>query len=54
MVVLDPLPEVVVLGRRVNVQVPGVGNPFSTTLPVGTVHVGAVIKPTKGASGVTG
>lgn len=35
------------------VQVPA-GNPFRTTLPVATVHVGCVIKPKVGAVGVAG
>jgi hypothetical protein len=34
--------------------VPVAGNPFNTTLPVETVHVGCVIVPTAGAEGVAG
>lgn len=32
------------------IQLPA-GRPFSTTLPVATVHVGCVIKPAPGADG---
>ena len=39
-------------GVLVNVQVPVAGNPFKTTLPVDTEHVGWVIVPTVGAVGV--
>ena len=35
------------------VQLPE-GSPLSTTLPVGTAHVGCVIEPTTGAVGVAG
>ena len=35
------------------VQLPA-GNPFNTTLPVATVHVGWVIVPMVGAVGVAG
>ena len=35
------------------VQLPA-GNPFNTTDPVATVHVGWVMVPTVGAVGVTG
>ena len=41
-------------GDLVNVQVPDDGNPFNTTLPVATLHVGCVIVPGVGAVGVTG
>jgi hypothetical protein len=34
--------------------VPVAGNPFNTTLPVETVHVGCVIVPKEGAEGVAG
>jgi hypothetical protein len=37
-------------GLRINVHVPVVGNPLSTTLPVATVHVRLVIVPTSGAA----
>ena len=54
-VVLVPVPVVVIPpGVRVNVQVPGVGKPFSTTLPVAREHVGWVIVPTEGAEGTAG
>ena len=33
---------------------PDDGNPFNTTLPVATLHVGCVIVPTVGAAGVVG
>jgi hypothetical protein len=53
--VLVPLPVVVTdPGVRVSVHVPVDGSPFNTTLPVATVHVGAVIVPTTGADGVAG
>jgi hypothetical protein len=39
-VVLDPVPVVVPPGDLVKVQVPDVGKPFITTLPVDTLHVG--------------
>jgi hypothetical protein len=53
--VLVPVPVVVTLpGLRVRVQVPLEGNPFNTTLPVATVHVGWVIVPTTGAGGEAG
>jgi hypothetical protein len=54
MVVLGPIPEVVIFGRRVNVHESGVGRPLSTTLPVGILHVGTVILLTTGAVGVAG
>jgi hypothetical protein len=41
-------------GDLVNVQVPVDGNPFNTTLPVATLHVGCVIVPGVGVVGVTG
>ena len=50
MVVLVPDPEIL---PGLIVQLP-VGKPFSTTLPVETVHVGCVMVPTPGAAGVTG
>lgn len=46
----DPL-EVMLPGFRVRVHEP-VGKPVSTTLPVGTVHVGWAITPTAGAAGM--
>jgi hypothetical protein len=50
-----PVPvEVIVSGYLVNVQVPDEGKSLNTTLPVGKVHVGAVIVPTVGAGGLTG
>lgn len=48
--VLVPEPEIL---PGLIIQLP-VGNPFSTTLPVETVHVGWVMVPTPGAVGVTG
>ena len=55
MVVLVPEPvEVVPLGVLVKVQVPVAGNPFKTTLPVATAHVGCVMIPTVGAEGDDG
>jgi hypothetical protein len=52
-VVLVPVPFVVTApGLRVNVHVPVDGNPFNTTLPVATVHVGWVIVPAVGAVGM--
>ena len=54
-VVLVPVPVVVIApGKRVRVQVPVDGRPLSITLPVDTVHVGAVIVPTVGGEGITG
>lgn len=54
-VVLVPVPVVITSpGLRINVQVPVEGNPFNTTLPVATEHVGWVITPTTGAEGVSG
>jgi hypothetical protein len=51
-VVLIPVPLVIMPpGLRVSVQVPVGGNPFITTLPVATVHVGLVIVPTEGVAG---
>ena len=56
----DGIPEIVALvvepgvctppGVRLTVQLPA-GRPESTTLPVATEQVGAVISPTTGASG---
>jgi hypothetical protein len=55
MVLLVPVPEVKIFpGVLVNIQVPGVGNPFNTTPPVGTEHVGCVIVPSVGAAGIEG
>jgi hypothetical protein len=54
-VVLVPVPvEFMLPGKRVSVQVPGAGNPFSTTVPPGTWQVGWVIAPGTGAAGVRG
>ena len=54
-VVVVPVPVVVVPpGVRVMVHVPVAGNPFSTTDPVATLHVGCVIVPAVGAGGVAG
>ena len=36
------------------VHAPVAGNPFNTTLPVGSEHVGCVMDPTVGAGGVAG
>ena len=52
---LVPVPEVVLPpGLLVSVHVPDEGSPPSTTLPVETVQVGAVIAPVVGADGVAG
>ena len=51
MVLLVPVP--VILPGFI-VHVPVAGNPFKTTLPVATVHVGWVIVPTVGADGTDG
>jgi hypothetical protein len=52
-VVLVPLPLVLVApGLRISVQVPGVGKPFRTTLPVPTVQVRFVMVPIVGVAGV--
>jgi hypothetical protein len=54
-VVLVPVPVVVVPpGMRVSVHVPEAGKPDKTTLPEDTWHVGCVIVPTVGVTGVTG
>jgi hypothetical protein len=54
-VVLVPDPEVETgPGYLVSVQVPVEGKLPKTTLPVDSVHVGAVIAPTEGAEGVAG
>lgn len=45
---------VIVPGYRTSVQVPDEGNPVNSALPVDKVHVGAVIVPMDGASGVGG
>jgi hypothetical protein len=53
MVVLVPDPDVVwPPGERVIVQFPVGGRLFSTTLPVGSAHVGWVIVPRTGATGL--
>ena len=55
MVVLDPDAVVITLpGYLLSVHVPGIGRPLSTTLPVPTVQVGAVMAPTRGADGMAG
>ena len=55
MVVLVPVPVMVTApGVLVKVQVPDAGNPFKTTAPVATAHVGCVIVPAAGAAGVAG
>ena len=52
---LVPVPvDFIVPGKRVNVHMPVAGNPLSTTLPDGTIHVGCVIVPAIGAVGVAG
>ena len=52
-VVLVPVPFVITAsGLRVNVHVPLAGNPFNTTLPVDTEHVGWVNVPAIGAVGM--
>ena len=52
---LVPVPvEVTVPGYRIKVQLPDEGNPVNNTLPVATVHFGAVIVPTTGAVGIVG
>jgi hypothetical protein len=54
-VVLVPVPVVdTVPGYRINVQVPDEGNPDNKTLPVDSVHEGAVIVSTMGAGGISG
>jgi len=54
-VVVVPVPvEVIPPGFLVRVHVPVAGNPFNTTLPVGTVQVGCVTVPGEGAEGVAG
>lgn len=55
MVVVVPVPVVIAPpGDLVSVQVPDEGKPLNATLPVATMHVGWVIKPTTGAVGITG
>jgi len=54
MVVLVPVPVVVPPGVLVNVHVPVAGKPLKTTLPVDTLHVGCVMRPTVGAGGGVG
>jgi hypothetical protein len=50
MIVLVPVPvDVITPGVWVKVHIPTEGNPFSTTLPVATSHVGWVMVPTVGA-----
>jgi hypothetical protein len=52
-VVLEPVPVVVTpSGLRVKVQVPVLGKPVNTILPVATVQVGCVSVPTEGALGL--
>jgi hypothetical protein len=54
-VVLVPFPVVAIPpGVMVNVQLPGVGNPLSCTLPLESEHFAGVIVPTTGAEGVGG
>ncbi len=55
--IIEEVPVPVVIsppGFRVRVQVPVAGKPFSTTLPVATVHVGCDIVPTAGGAGIDG
>ena len=55
MVVLEPVPVAVAPpGFLIKVHVPVGGKLFSTTLPVGTAHVGCVLVPTAGADGEAG
>jgi hypothetical protein len=52
-----PVPEpveVISPGIRVSIQVPDIGRPVSTTLPVATEHPGCVIVPGTGAEGAGG
>lgn len=52
---LIPAPVVVTVpGKRVRVHVPVAGNPLNSTLPVDTLHVGPVIVPTVGVTGIPG
>ena len=52
---LVPVPFVVIFpGDLVRVHEPEAGNPFSSTLPVGTEQVGWVMVPTTGAPGTPG
>ena len=54
-VTVTPVPDLTIgPGLIVTVQVPVAGNPFNTTLPVATEHVGWVIVPTVGAVGTAG
>jgi hypothetical protein len=54
-VALAPDPPVITFpGKRVSVHEFTVGRPFSTTLPVDKIHVGAVIVPITGVDGITG
>jgi hypothetical protein len=54
-VVPVPVPAVVTApGVLSSVHVPDAGSPLSATLPVASMHVGWVIRPTVGADGVTG
>ena len=50
-VVVVPFPDIF---PGLIIQVPNAGKPYSTTLPVPTVHVGWVIVPTVGAVGTAG
>ena len=52
---LVPVPVVLIPpGYLCSVHVPDAGRPLSTTLPVATVQLGAVMVPTSGADGVAG
>ncbi len=54
-VVVSPVPVLATApGLRVSVHVPEAGRPLNATLPVATAHVGLVMVPTVGASGVAG
>lgn len=54
-VVVVPVPvEVAPPGETVTVHVPDDGKPLNATSPVGVVHVGCVIVPIAGATGVGG
>ena len=51
-VVLVPVPEMEIFpGILVSVHDPDEGRPLKTTVPLGEVHVGAVIVPATGAAG---
>ena len=53
-VLIPTLVCVAPLGMALTVQVPLAGNPLNTTLPVATLQVGSLIRPTIGAVGVRG